>query len=330
VKPERPIDSASAQSSWPGVTGEPGDLFTPRNPHTTPSRSHPSATPLPSRAHEAVQAGLAETPANQSAPPPRRWPFPLPPSLVTGGCAVLAISGAAVSVLLITAHYHRTSTATPPLVTQSPDRRRHPWLRHPPPRWSPECPQTLPYRVAHRPKRPTPRSRWPPPHPRAHRRPSIPRPVIRSASTPPRRHWPPRHHHPPRRTPRHHRHRGLRINRRGGSGTRPPPATRRGTASTITTPNPPPPATVRHRRQCRTPPEVLSPQPAGNTHPGMRPTTPPPPGHDCAPPTQSTTAITTNRVVSASAAHRCRRPTPVAAPNRRRHRPRWRREAPRL
>jgi hypothetical protein len=118
VKPERPIDSASAQSSWPGVTGEPGDLFTPRNPHTTPSRSHPSATPLPSRAHQAVQAGLAETPANQSAPPPRRWPFPLPPSLVTGGCAVLAISGAAVSVLLITAHYHRTSTATPPLVTQ--------------------------------------------------------------------------------------------------------------------------------------------------------------------------------------------------------------------
>jgi hypothetical protein len=117
VKPERPTDSASAQSSWPGVKGEPGDLFTPRNSPTSPSRSHPSAIPLPSRDREAVPAVLA-APADQSAPPPRRWPCPFPPSLVTPSCAAFAIIGAAVSVLLITAHYNRTPAATPPLVTQ--------------------------------------------------------------------------------------------------------------------------------------------------------------------------------------------------------------------
>jgi hypothetical protein len=127
----------------------------------------------------------------------------------------------------------------------------------------------------------------------AHRRPLIPSPVIRSASTPPRRHRLPRRRHPPCRIPRHYRRR-LRGNSRRGIGTRPPRATLRGAALTITTPSPPPPATVRPRRQRRTPPEVLSPQPAGNTPRGLRPTTPPPPGHDRAPPTQSTTAITPN------------------------------------
>ncbi|MFN2533922.1 MAG: hypothetical protein ABR528_01555 [Pseudonocardiaceae bacterium] len=117
MKPEPPpTDSATAQSSR--AKGEPGDLFTPRNPHTTPSSNHQSAIPPPSGTRDALQAVLAETPANQSAPPPRRWPFPLPPSLVTAGCAALAIIGVAVSVLLVTAHHNSTAAPTPPLVTQ--------------------------------------------------------------------------------------------------------------------------------------------------------------------------------------------------------------------
>jgi hypothetical protein len=117
LKPEQaPADSAPAQSPWPWAE-EAGDLFTSRNQHT-PASSEKHDTP-PSPGREALQALQAQAQANQPLPPPpRRWTFPLPPSLVTAGCVALAIVGGVVAALMVV--FHTTRTPPQPSATSNP------------------------------------------------------------------------------------------------------------------------------------------------------------------------------------------------------------------
>jgi hypothetical protein len=120
VKPEQlPTGSAPAPSSWPWTEGDPGDLFTPRNQHSSPpSSSQNHATPPPSPGREAGHPAQAQV--DQPAPQaPRRGALRLlwrPP--VTAGALTLALPAAAVIVLLAIAHHDSAPVPTPPLVTQ--------------------------------------------------------------------------------------------------------------------------------------------------------------------------------------------------------------------
>jgi hypothetical protein len=118
LKPEQlPADSAPAPSPWPWAEAAPGDLFTPRNQHTTPPGSEEHATP-PSPGRETLQALQAQVQANQPAPPsPQRATFPaLPASLVTAGCVALAVVGGVVAVLMVFFHTRGEPDAPPPAV----------------------------------------------------------------------------------------------------------------------------------------------------------------------------------------------------------------------
>lgn len=118
MKPEQlPADSAPAPSPWPWAEAATGDLFTPRNQHTTPPGSEEHATP-PSPGREALQALRAEAQATQPAPqPPRRRMFPtLPASLATAGCLTLAVVGGVVAVLMVFFHDRGTPNLPPPAV----------------------------------------------------------------------------------------------------------------------------------------------------------------------------------------------------------------------
>ena len=120
MKPEQlPTGSAPAQSSWAWTEGDPGDLFTPRNQHTSPpSSSQNRATPPPSAGRVAVQPLPAQV--DQPAPrPPRRGALRLlSRPRVTAGGLTLALPAAAVMVLLAIAHHDSAPVPTPPLVTQ--------------------------------------------------------------------------------------------------------------------------------------------------------------------------------------------------------------------